>query len=169
MLGIYLVIIVIGFLLVVAKFALETQHKHQHVSYDRLKFRKKTSLMTRAEQDFYKVLLEALEGQPFVVFPQMRLENIVTAEPGEYRIYKAERGLIRSRVVDYVVCTKDQFEPRLVIELDDKTHEYKSRKERDTKVDMVLEKAGMRVVHVKAEKGIDFESLKKLLTSKIPS
>ena len=60
----------------------------------------------------------------------------------------ALQNKIQSKHVDFVLCAVDTMTPKLVIELDDKSHDRADRKERDDFVDKAFAAAGMEVLHV---------------------
>ena len=64
------------------------------------------------------------------------------------RKYQLYLNKVSAKHVDFVVCSA-KSEPRLVIELDDFTHDTPSRQARDEFVDTVLESCGYGVVHTR--------------------
>lgn len=55
--------------------------------------------------------------------------------------------------MDFMLCETATMKPRLVIELDDRSHQKKDRQARDELVDGALEGAGLPILHVRAAKG----------------
>lgn len=121
-----------------------------------LPYRACEGLLTRGEAEFYAALREAVEGEGgvgWVVMAKVRLLDLVDVPPGTEKA-RAWRSRIQSKHVDFVVCDRGgTLRPRVVVELDDRTHDRERRRERDEWVDRVLEGAGLRVVRVRARRG----------------
>ena len=76
-----------------------------------------------------------------------RLLDLAEPRP-HHRKYQLYLNKVSAKHVDFVVCSA-KSEPRLVIELDDFTHDTPSRQARDEFVDTVLESCGYGVVHTR--------------------
>lgn len=122
-----------------------------------LPYEKKPYLMTNAERNFFKVLYEAAHEKYYIV-PQVPLSNIVRVEY-THRWFYEYRNKINRRYLDFVLFDKEYFTPQIVIELDDTTHLLPDRAARDVFVDKVLQKAGIRVVHIKTAYSYDIQSI----------
>jgi hypothetical protein len=66
---------------------------------------------------------------------------------------------IQAKCVDFVLCEAHDFAPRLVIELDDRSHDRPDRRERDAFVDEVLASAGIPILHARWQRHYDTQSL----------
>lgn len=81
-----------------------------------------TSIVTDYEQKIYDILLHKLEQDypnKYVICPKVRIVDIVNMDN------KDDFGLwqrIKSRHVDFLICTKQFLKPILAIELQDNTH-----------------------------------------------
>lgn len=126
-----------------------------------LPYVKKESLMTEAEYNFFKVLEEAVKDKYYIV-PQVQLSNLVEVEKDKKWEYSL-RNKIDRKSVDFVLFNKENFTPHLVIELDDSSHLREDRKIRDNFVDSVLNKVGIKIVHIKTSHIYDSNELFKLL------
>jgi len=62
---------------------------------------------------------------------------------------------VASKSVDFVVIETTTGDPRLVIELDDRTHERGDRQRRDAFVDDILRQADIRLVRFKPFEDLD--------------
>ena len=82
-----------------------------------------------------------------VLFVKVRLLDLAEPRP-HHRKYQLYLNKVSAKHVDFVVCSA-KSEPRLVIELDDFTHDTPSRQARDEFVDTVLESCGYGVVHTR--------------------
>lgn len=89
----------------------------------------KTGLLSRAEHTFYRVLHHCLLPDE-VLFCQVRLADFIDIDrnSGNWQRYFNQ---IQSKSVDFLICDADTLTPRLVIELDDASHQRADRKKRD--------------------------------------
>jgi len=104
-------------------------------------YKRKNYLMTKAENDFFDVLIKAV-GDKYYVFPQMHLSAFLLKDKGQ-EYWKGAQDYINKISVDYVICDKQYRQPLLAIELDDWSHDNKSRIKRDGDVQRVLKEAGL--------------------------
>jgi very-short-patch-repair endonuclease len=123
--------------------------------------RKKEKLMTKAEHEFFKVLQQVVQEKYYIV-PQVQLSNLVQVEKQRSREY-AFRNKIDRKSVDFVLFNKEYFTPYLVIELDDSSHSREDRKMRDGFVDSVLNKAGIRIMHLETAYNYDLNKVSAIL------
>lgn len=105
--------------------------------------------MTTAERSFYGVLSLALKDDGFCIFSKVRLADLLYL-PNNTINRQAYWNKIQSKHIDFVVCDKKLVKPLLAIELDDSSHSYSERVERDIFVNQALQEAGLNIVRVKA-------------------
>ena len=109
------------------------------------------ALMSPGELKFFRAL-EAAVGSQYRVFSKVRLADIVQpAKTGNRSAWYSAFGVIKSKHVDFAVCDSVTMEFRLVVELDDKSHNRSDRAERDQKVDEILAQADIPVLHFPAK------------------
>lgn len=113
---------------------------------EHLPYVKKAYLMTNAERAFYTVLKEAA-GDKYIIIPQVQLSKIVEIERYEME-WRKYFNKINQKSVDFVLFEKEFFSPVIAIELDDSSHHRIDREERDSSVNKILGKAGIRIEHV---------------------
>jgi hypothetical protein len=118
----------------------------------------KRYLMTRAERSFFGVLEQVTDSSKYYIFPQVSLNNLVTVEKGTGS-YQAFHNKIDRKSVDFMLFEKSTISPVLAIELDDSSHDREDRQERDVFVDGVLAKAGLPLLHVRAQAAYDPKQL----------
>lgn len=111
-------------------------------------FKKKKYLMSIPERKFYEHLLSTVDSDDYVIFPQVPLSRVIEVSVKGKDFWK-HFNKINKKVVDFVVFKKPNYEPILVIEYDDSTHERKDRKMRDEFLNKSLQAAGVPVIHVK--------------------
>jgi hypothetical protein len=99
-------------------------------------------VLTEAERDFYARLRVAVPQ--YAVLCQVQISRFVEVRD------VADRLGVRNRYdrlsADFVLCAED-FQPLLVIELDDSSHGRPAQRARDAKKDAVLAAAGVPIVH----------------------
>jgi len=134
-------------------------------------YRRCEGLMTPAELAFYRVLLQAVEGQ-YRVFSKVRLADIIEPIPalaGSER--QSALNSIKSKHVDFVLCDPVSLSIEGIVELDDSTHERNDRRQRDAFVDQALSAAGIPIFHIPAKQTYSVNAIRSALFSevKVPS
>ncbi len=118
-------------------------HKKEKSAYQ---YKRKNFFLTRAEHQCYDALLQATKGE-YHIFAQVHLPTLVDhAVRGQD--WRAALAHINRKSVDFVLCDKTYISAKLVIELDDKTHERPDRQERDREVERILEYAGIPLLRI---------------------
>ncbi len=112
-----------------------------------------------AELKFFEILKEII-GNNYYIFPKVRICDIVQSK--DKKTY-SQFNRIRSKHVDFLICTKDPIKAKIVIELDDRSHNYQSRIKRDKFVNEVFASSGIPIVHIKVKRFYDKEILIKEL------
>ena len=138
-------------------------------------YRKKTSVMTRNEQEFYQALLRAT-GSTYDVFGMVRIADILSVEKGTAK-RQSWQNRINCKHIDFLLCDRATAEPILAIEVDDRSHERRDRQERDYFVDRAFDAAGLPLLRVKATRSYSAKELKRAIqdelrarpSSKLPS
>ena len=130
------------------------------------RYESQKALMSPGELKFFGAL-EAAVGSRYRVFAKVRLADIVQpTKTGDNRAWYSAFGVIKSKHVDFVVCDPESLEFRLVVELDDKSHERSDRAERDQKVDEILAQAGIPVLHFPARPAYSIEEIRRRIFGK---
>ena len=111
--------------------------------------------MTKPELKFFIKLQEYAEEQSLLVFPKVRLADILKPDERQNR-WQAAFNKIKSKHVDFVLCDKTTLEIKYIVELDDKSHERPDRKERDAFVDSIMAQCKYEIIHVKTDNTSDF-------------
>jgi hypothetical protein len=122
---------------------------------------KKNYLMSKAEHEFYKVLQETIKDKYYIV-PQVQLSKII--EVNKYEKNKRTYfNKIDRKSVDFVLFNKEYFTPYMVIELDDSSHMLPERESRDGFVDSILNRIGIKIIHMKTANSYNTNELSNLL------
>ena len=113
-------------------------------------------LMDKREFTFYEMLKEKIGYHNYIILSKVRVEDFIRVNrvlPGN-EVFGL-RNQIKSRHVDFLICEKETTKPLIVIEIDGKSHNTPSRKERDEKLDKIYEEVSLPYTHVIV--GEDFE------------
>lgn len=122
----------------------------------------KTNLLTRSEKDFFKALEIAVLNK-YHVFPQVGLSRIIDVNKSVEYNKQGHLYQILPKSVDYVICDKENFSTLLVIELDGESHNTKDQQDKDDFKDKALNKAGINLLRVIAQKTYNTGQLRETL------
>lgn len=128
-------------------------------------YKRKEFLMSRAEHEFFDILVEIV-GNQYYVFPQIHLCDILDNKVVGQNWKSAFRH-INEKSVDFVICDKAYIKPLLAIELDDSTHQRTDRKERDGKVERILSDAGLPLLRFGNHGNFNKEEIKEAILEKL--
>jgi very-short-patch-repair endonuclease len=129
-----------------------TERPASNLPYERI-----PTLLSAAERDFFAALQQAAPAG-HRIFGQVRLANLVQVKQSARRD-KSHWWRIQAKCLDFVLVDSASFAPRLVIELDDRSHARADRRERDAFVDDVLASAGIPILHVRWQRSYDTQAL----------
>ena len=118
----------------------------------------KAELLTNREKNFYEVLRLIAEKHNMSVLSKVRLADIVNV--GSMFVEKSSEwyerfNRISRKHIDFALAGKDDLSVKLLIEIDDYTHNRQDRKERDEFVDWVCSEAGIPILHVTEISGLE--------------
>ena len=116
----------------------------------KLPYKKKQSLMTEAERNLFGVLTSTFQDS-YLVFPQVNLDKFIYIEGGSEK-YQSFYHRINQYSVDFLFCSKQSTAPVLAIELDDSSHAFPRRRERDEKVERFCADAGIPLLRIKNQR-----------------
>ncbi|TSA87090.1 DUF2726 domain-containing protein [Deinococcus detaillensis] len=124
----------------------------------------KQYFFSRSEGQFYETLLEALQGGPYIAFPNVRLNDLmmIKASGGERQ---AVLGRLRDKHVDFLIVARAQYRPVLGIELDGASHENDQQQYRDAVKDTLFASARLPLLRLDARRLYRPAELSKLLKS----
>ena len=128
-------------------FGLNTQPKSQaEPAPETLPYRLRDDFLSPAEQNFFHVLQQAVNGQ-WLIFTKVSLGDLFYAQTGDRAQNQAYRNKINRKHVDFLLCKTDTLRPVLGIELDDASHQRADRQARDAFVDEVFAAAELPLLH----------------------
>jgi very-short-patch-repair endonuclease len=120
--------------------------------------------LSPAEISFYHVLRSALGADATIVIKPRLGDILFVRQPHKNQ---AARNRINLKHVDFLLCDTATMKPRLVIELDDSSHQRQKTKERDSFVDEALKVSGLPILHITAAKGYVPQELFKKIAEKL--
>ncbi|MFN9973673.1 MAG: DUF2726 domain-containing protein, partial [Phycisphaerae bacterium] len=106
------------------------------------------ALLTAAERSFFAALQTVCNGRS-LIFVQVQLSKLIYPRSGVPR-WQTYQNKIDRKSVDFVLVDPDSLKVQLVIELDDRSHERKSRQDRDDFVNRAIAAAGLKLLRVPA-------------------
>ena len=158
----YLPIIALLLLAVVAAMLKQAGGRSKAFPYVR-----KEALLTAAERSFLGVLDQAV-GDDYRVFAQVRLADVVDTKR---RLSNSDRqkafNRIRSKHFDFLLCDKGDLYVVCAIELDDKSHQKSTRRDRDAFLDGLCQAVSLPLLHVPAKSAYSVPELKGKIFSTI--
>lgn len=167
--NIFLTLLFLGLIILVVKF-LQNRSLGNGVlgtaSTEKLPYHKKDYLLTIAEKNFYRVLSQVTEKHDKLLFVKVRLEDLLWLPNGTENRFGL-RNRIKSRHIDFVLCDKENIKPLIAIELDDSTHNQKTRIERDGNINRILQDAGLPILHIKVQPNYDSAVLENQIQGKL--
>ncbi len=118
----------------------------------------KQSLLTPAERSFFNILKQIVDDRYQIAFQVPMSALIKTENSHSYVPFNR----IKAKTIDFVLYSKENLNPYLAVELDDRTHSLYKRVKRDEFVNGVLKKIGLPILHVKVQDphSYDIEKLK---------
>lgn len=122
-------------------------------------YQAKQYFMTKSENDFFR-MLNNVAGDRYFIFPQVHLSAILD-EKIKGQNWKAAFKHINGKSIDYVLCDKQSLKPVYAVELDDYTHNYSNRQERDQEVERMFQSAGIPLVRFNDYKTLNQEDIAK--------
>ena len=120
-------------------------------------------VFSNAERSFYGVLLQAVpEGM--VVLAKVRVADILQPKRGMNRSdWQIAFNKISAKHFDFVLCDAKTLAVKLVVELDDASHQKKRRVARDKFLDAACKAAGLELKRVKAKRGYVVDDIRGVL------
>ena len=121
----------------------------------------KKILISKSEQAYYHAIVSSLPVG-YHAFPQVNLASFIIKNDNS----PFHNELFRN--VDFLI-TDSQYAPLFIIEINDQTHLTKERKERDEKVKLICEEAGIPIVNFWTSYGVNAEYIQRKISETISS
>lgn len=135
-------------------------------------YKRKSCILTQSENDFYIKLCVALKqaGLDVIVWPQVNVSSIIESVGRDSQERMKAFNRICRKSIDYVIVNKKTRETILCIELDDYTHKWNRRQERDNFINSIFDSVGIPLFRIKTERNYDFyeiiSAVKRILQSR---
>lgn len=144
---IILLILLAKLLTVIQKAKIPTQSQSKLRHQLKYNYKIKKSVMTIAEENFYKKLTSALHNN-YIIVPQAHLSMIF-----DHTVYgqnwRGAFSIINGKSIDFLIIDRGTFQPLIGIELDDSSHERQDRQERDKIVNAIFKQTNLPLVQFK--------------------
>ncbi len=108
------------------------------------------TILTENEQDFYNKIKEYVYSQGLHIITKIRLADLIEPKVNQYQNrseWKIDFNKINAKHIDFAIVNNN-MQILFLIELDDRTHNYADRKERDEFVNISLVNAGYTLLRV---------------------
>lgn len=122
-------------------------------------FIKKDYVMTQTELIFYRELKKVTDKLELSIFPQVNLERIINVRDNN----NTDRNKIKSRSIDYCIVNNKNCKIICCMELDDYTHNYKNRIERDNFINNLFSSVGIKLNRIKVNNKYNLEELENII------
>ena len=117
-----------------------TPAKDQKIIYYKNKY-----FLTDAEKNFFFALKPIADRHNLLIFSKVRLIDLFFVP----HYNRSSRARIIQKHVDFVLCEPRNINPVCAIELDDSSHKWQSRIERDDFINQVFNSAGLPLIRIK--------------------
>jgi hypothetical protein len=159
------VIIILAIVMSILKLILAGR-KPSHPSFP---YKAISSLFTPAEQSFLAVL-DPLISSDYWVFGKVRAADVMEVTKGMgHRVWQQAFNRIQSKHFDFVICRASDSAIRLLIELDDKSHDNSRRIERDAFIEQAAKAAGVPLLRIRCKRNYRPSELAALVEPHLPS
>lgn len=135
--------------------------EEQEIKQEQFLYQLKSSLITKAEQQYLTVIKEKLPSE-CILHTQANLASFIMRTDNS----RFQNELYRN--VDFLV-TDLNYKPLFVIEINDKTHLTPERRERDDKVTRICEEAGIPIIKLWTSYGINPDYIEKRIKETLES
>lgn len=113
------------------------------------------NIFTDSERFFYKILKEITYNMDIIIMTKVRLADIIYTNEYNYTYFNK----IKSKHIDFVLIDNNG-KIKLLIELDDKSHENYERKERDKFLNEIFANLNINLLRIPAKYIYNIEELK---------
>ena len=126
-----------------------------------LPYHKVNSFFTDNEKGFFNILHNISLKYNTILFSKVRLADIIYMKNIDKSNIKYWNK-IKSKHVDFIVCSPNKFEILFIIELDDSTHNRKNRIDRDEFVDKALFTVNLPIFHIEVSDNYNINYIEEL-------
>lgn len=152
---IYIILIFIILVLILEKLLNQNTNENKENMTNLSNYVKKDYVMTQTELIFYRELKKVTDKLELSIFPQVNLERIINTKDNK----ASARNRIKSRSIDYTIVNNKNCKVICCIELDDYTHNYKNRTQRDNFINELFSSVGIKLHRIKVNNYYNIEEL----------
>lgn len=136
------------------------RHSRRDVSWflsrRRLPYKRRSHLLSRAENSFYRALKQALAAQ-YMIVPKVRLADVIHCDDTAWRAGHGD--LLGRKHIDFVVCAYGSTRILACIELDDSSHDSPVRQRRDEFLQRATDAAGLPLIRFRVAEHYDVQMI----------
>jgi hypothetical protein len=159
------IMMIIVVILTVVILKLLQKHKIQPTEYP---YRKIDILFTPAERSFLGVLNQAV-GENVQIFGKVRIADVITPKKGMSRSdWQKAFNKISNKHFDFLLCNKNDLSILCAIELNDRSHNSKKRKDRDIFLEGACQSANVPLVQIVAQTTYNIKEIQNALMVFLP-
>ena len=129
-------------------------------SYEQYLYNAKT-LISSSEQSYFEAIKACIPDE-YYVFPQINLAAFINRTDNS----RYHNELFRN--VDFLI-TDNQYFPKIAVEVNDQSHFSADRRERDEKVQNILEEAGIHIIKLWTTYGVNTDYIRGKITEMLSS
>jgi hypothetical protein len=159
----FISIFLLGFIFIVITIVLKTLQGKSRRIYKQ----KGPYLLSPGEKRFFDALIKVIQPSIYVC-PKVRIADIVEVDISkDDKEFWPKFNKISQKHVDFVICSRTNFAPLLIIELDGGSHNEKSQSLRDATVDNVFKDAQIPILHIKPSNFYEYKTLRENISQAI--
>ncbi len=117
--------------------------------------------LSPAERSFFRVL-ERLVGEEILICPKPSVREVLKVSAEVVTERQKYFNWISQKHLDFVLCERRTMRILCAVELDDRSHEQKERRQRDAFLDKAFDTAGVALFHVPCRKNYGERELSEL-------
>ncbi len=131
-------------------------------------YQKLEVLFSPAERSFLGVLNQAV-NENIQIFGKVRVADVIIPKKGMSRSeWQKAFNKISSKHFDFLLCNKKNLAILCAVELDDSSHNKKTRKDRDIFLESVCKSAKLPLVHIAAQSTYNLKEMQNSLAVYLP-
>jgi len=112
-------------------------------------------LLSKGEKAFFDILIQSISPDLYIC-PKVRVADLIEVDlPKSDKKFWASFNKISKKHVDFVLCSRADFSPKLIIELNGGSHNSRARSQRDSFVNESFIQANIPVLHVPVQSFYD--------------
>ncbi len=132
-------------------------------------YQKQNVLFSPAERSFLGVLHQAV-SENIQVFGKVRVADVITPQKGMSRSeWQKAFNRISRKHFDFLLCNKSDLSILCAVELDDSSHNTRTRKDRDVFLENACKSANVPLLQIAAQSKYNIHKLQKSLAVYLPS